>query len=224
MRQSLPVPAPSHSKATPQAPAPSFSAAQWRIEEALRQYEHGLKIVIWSHLSSLLKLGRGAIESEWEDVMADVRERALRNAHRYDPEKSVNAWLSAIAFNCVRDLKRKKSREVLAHDAPLPQTTPHDQTFSEAEVFDVLQKFVTPARDSDALDLGELLTRVAPAYHQTLRLHIERGLVGQALAAQLGISEGAAAVKLCRAKAALLAAYQKSGGRDAPAGEVNRHE
>lgn len=188
-----------------------LSAEQRFIVEAMKTHRHTLKVAIWSYLRSLISSQRGAIESEWEDVFADVRERALRNAHRYDPEKSIVGWLQSIALNCVRDLKRKKNHEVLASEVPLPQedaTKNRATAPSEADIFDLMQKFTTPARETDNMQLEDFLPYIAPAYHFILRLHLETGLVGQALALRLQISEGAASVKLCRAKAALLAAYK----------------
>ena len=47
-----------------------------------------------------------------EDLMADVFERALRSAHKYDPDRaSESTWLYAIAVNRVRDHGRRRSAE-----------------------------------------------------------------------------------------------------------------
>lgn len=192
-------------------PCDSLSSAQLHLVAALQKHEGQIKIAIWSYLRSFLGLERAAIESEWEDVWADVRERAIKEAHRYDPEKSVSAWLSAIAFNCVRDLTRKKRREVLAQDAPFSATEP-GRARSESDVFDNLQEIQTPPSEANALFLEDLLPLVPKPYHEPLRLHFEQGLVGKSLAERLRLSEGAASVKLCRAKAALVAAHEKRLG------------
>jgi RNA polymerase sigma-70 factor (ECF subfamily) len=47
-----------------------------------------------------------------EDLLADVFERALRSAHRYDPDRgSETTWLYAIAVNRVRDHGRRRAAE-----------------------------------------------------------------------------------------------------------------
>jgi RNA polymerase sigma factor (sigma-70 family) len=47
-----------------------------------------------------------------EDLMADVFERALRSAHKYDPDRaSESTRLYAIAVNRVRDHGRRRSAE-----------------------------------------------------------------------------------------------------------------
>lgn len=201
-------------------PDESLSSAQLYVLAALQANEHGLKIAIWSFLRSLLFLERAAMESEWEDVLADVRERALRSAHSFAPQNSVNAWLQTIALNCVRDLKRKRRREILAQDAPLPRKISSDEDEeSESDAFDRLQELITPRSEADTLFLDDFLPRVPSAYHQVLRLHLEHGLRGQALAAQLGMTEGAASVKLCRAKVALLTAYERTRTNHSTPGE-----
>jgi RNA polymerase sigma-70 factor, ECF subfamily len=47
-----------------------------------------------------------------EDLLADVFERVLRSAHRYDPRKArETTWLYAIAINRVRDHARRGAAE-----------------------------------------------------------------------------------------------------------------
>src|SRR4051812_16570433 len=66
------------------------------------------------HARALLEYIRGQCGDEAlaEDLMADGLQRALRSAHKYDPDRaSESTWLYAIAVNRVRDHGRRRSAE-----------------------------------------------------------------------------------------------------------------
>lgn len=188
------------------AAAPAWSAAQQHVAEGLSQHEHRLHIALRTFIRSFgLATDAKGVESLLPELMGAIFDVAIQNADRYDPACSLSAWLRTIAYNCVRDQKRKTKRVVPI--AETRQVVGHAEQgqLSEAEMFDLFQEIVNPQTQ---LALDDLLPLVPTAYHEVLKLHVNHGLKGVALAAQMRLSEGAAATKLCRARVHLAKAYQ----------------
>jgi len=102
-----------------------------------------------------------------EDLLADVFERVLRSAHRYDPRRgSETTWLYAIAVNRVRDHARRRAAErraVLqlraeAERAPVGSPTVESAVAARDEVATALAQMSDAEREVIALRFSSDLT------------------------------------------------------------------
>jgi RNA polymerase sigma factor (sigma-70 family) len=148
-----------------------------------------------------------ALDAAADDLLHDVVVEALTHAERFRPEGRPEAWLLGIAANLVRrrqaDLARRERREPLAADlaGPAPDGFP-----DEGELFDrlaALAQEITIAGPEDALASNQaaaaLLAQVSGDDRRVLELAILYELDGERLGAALGITPGAARVRLHRA-------------------------
>ena len=146
-----------------------------------------------------------------DDILNDVVIEALNHAHRFDPNRPPKAWLLGIASNLIRRRQAKQiaqnQREPLIRD--LYPNTQHD--FSDDDLFDQLnqQTFRNPEHHLEANDaLHQLLSLVSEADQQIIHMAVLEELNGDALAQRLGITAGAARVRLHRALNRLRIAQQ----------------
>jgi len=168
-------------------------------------------------LKSRLAFGDDAMRVA-DEVLNDVVREALNHAHRFDPSRPPKAWLLGIAVNLIRRRQAKQiaqnQREPLIRDL-YPQT---QQDLSDDDLFDRLSAYdgSNPERileSDDAVD--DLLSLVSDADQRVIRLAILDDLNGDALAKRLGISAGAARVRLHRALNRLRIARQAQNKGDA---------
>lgn len=152
-----------------------------------------------------------------DDILNDVVLEALNHAHRFDPDRSPKAWLLGIATNLIRRRQVRQStqnqREPLIRD--LYPNTHHD--FTEDDLFDQLSRNSrhNPESRVESQDTVEqLLSLVSDVDQQVIRLAVLDELNGEALAKRLGISAGAARVRLHRALNRLRIARQARGEGD----------
>jgi RNA polymerase sigma factor (sigma-70 family) len=178
----------------------------------------------WQSLQGLVQMfiiqlgvssDRRIVESLSEDILNDVVETALKIADRYDPTYPARPWLRKIAFNKVRDYRRKVYRDrakviAIADVSNVRRFQSQSiEQLSEDEMFGLVACCIdTPSSDSPALD--ELLSLVSESDRQILKLAFVDGLRGRDLAANLGIREGAASTRLSRAIDRLRKAYLQS--------------
>lgn len=145
-------------------------------------------------------LSRAGLTISASELLSEVVVEALKHEDRFNPARQPRAWLLGIAVNLIRrkqaELARLDRREPLAHDL-YPGDAPSDD-----EVFDWLEPF-TGVESAEALDANEaanaLLAGVSAEDATILRLAILNDLDGEALAEALGITPGAARVRLHRA-------------------------
>lgn len=145
-------------------------------------------------------LSRAGLMVSAEELLSEVVVEALKHEDRFNPARQPRAWLLGIAANLIRrkqaELARLDKREPLARDL-YPGDAPSDD-----EVFDWLEPFVG-VESAEALDGNEaanaLLASVSAEDAAVLRLAILNDLDGEALARELGITPGAARVRLHRA-------------------------
>jgi RNA polymerase sigma factor (sigma-70 family) len=143
------------------------------------------------------------------ELLDELTVAALEGAGRFQAERGAQAWLLGIAANLIRRkqaaLGRLERREPLAGDlaanaagSPAGDDGPPD----EEAFFDRLagQDGDNPERRLlEDEGFQRRLDRLAPADQQVLRLAVIAGFNGQELASALGISPGAARVRLHRA-------------------------
>jgi RNA polymerase sigma-70 factor (ECF subfamily) len=135
------------------------------------------------------------------ELLSEVVVEALQHANRFDPNRQPMAWLLGIAANLIKrkqaEVAKRNRREPLARDL-----FPDAQDFmSDDEIFEQFAAFA--ANPSQHLETNEqvalLLAGVPQSDQQVLRLAILHELNGEALAKAMGISPGAARVRLHRA-------------------------
>jgi DNA-directed RNA polymerase specialized sigma24 family protein len=122
---------------------------------------------------------RGA---EWDEVLSDVCERALRIADQYDPtRKPVLSWLGGIAFVVMRERRpRRLTSGVDVSTSPDPADPIPDAVLSRLEAVD-------------------LVRRLPPDLYQLLLWDAEDRTSAE-IAQDLGISAGAVRVRIHRAR------------------------
>jgi RNA polymerase sigma-70 factor, ECF subfamily len=127
--------------------------ARERFERLYRDHARGLYAYLRWHCGS---------DDQAEDLLADVFERVLRSAHRYDASRGTETtWLYAIAVNRVRDHARRGASERRAVDRLRVEASrsgfapPAESTVAEREeLAAALGRLSTEERDVIALRFG----------------------------------------------------------------------
>ncbi len=141
------------------------------------------------------------------DVLQEAITRALRRADVYDPARSAHAWLLGFVTNVLREQKRAlyTERTHTIQDMPVIAET------DDMTAFEVVLERLHDVDSTDAYRVIELLDLVSPADREVLRLRYVDTLSGPELAEALGgITEGAARIRLSRAKARIAQAYRQA--------------
>lgn len=172
------------------------------LESAMIEFERNLLMDIRLYLKQFkLEHLSGKAESIWHEVVGT----ALQNANNYNPECSAKAWLRGVAFNVVRHLKRNDKNQI-------PLTSISDavgkfgfdgntEETSETELFDYLeQRGVKRFFRQEKFTADEILSVVNDGDSKILRMRFVEDLSTREIAVHFGISEGAADVRLSRAK------------------------
>lgn len=150
--------------------------------------------------------GEGAARAA-ADLLSDLTVEALEHADRFRPSGQPMAWLLGIAANLI---KRRQARRATDHRRePLVRDlyTRNQALLSEGELFDRLAAASAPG-PADAVEMrdrvSDMLSHVSESDRQVLHLAILHDLSGEELAAELGVTPGAARVRLHRALNRLL--------------------
>ncbi len=191
------------------------------LEAESAELARTLRVYAW-------RAGLPADENAVGDLLGQTVVEALNHAERYDPARPPRAWLLGIAANLVRREQaaaaRLNAREPLAADL-----APENRLLSEEEIFERLALLAPgegslagaaglagggtrdgedaageagAAGDEDKTlrqRLQAAISQLAPADQLVLHLFSEGGLSGERLGRALGISPGAARVRLHRA-------------------------
>jgi RNA polymerase sigma factor (sigma-70 family) len=146
------------------------------------------------------------------EVLQEVVIEALDHADRFNPTGQPMAWLLGIAINVIKrkkvELAKRSQREFSIGAISLAQQEP----LSEDELFDQISAGTTAGPDQEiaANEQAELLlSLVSPEDQQILMLAFLQGFEREALAEKLGISPGAARVRLHRALKRLRLAWSE---------------
>lgn len=130
---------------------------------------------------------RSAREDGAQDAVQEACERALARAVDYNPAfGTVTAWLHGFLDRTLLSLGRQTRRQ--------PAQQPDDWDEAAAD-----PRLVGGETAADRLDAATVLGRLAAEHRAVLELRLVQGLDHASIAARLGISEGNARVKLCRA-------------------------
>jgi RNA polymerase sigma-70 factor (ECF subfamily) len=153
--------------------------------------------------------GRDAAPAATE-LLNQVVVQALAHAERFRPSGQPMAWLLGIAANLIRRRQAERAtrnrREPLVRDlyAGVQDAWSEDELFDRVASLDVGE----PIADWEANEAASaILAHVSEDDGRVLRLAILYDLNGRALAQELGITPGAARVRLHRALNRLRAAW-----------------
>jgi RNA polymerase sigma-70 factor, ECF subfamily len=124
-----------------------------------------------------------------KDAVQETYVRALQKRHDYNPTRPVRPWLHGIMTNVMSETSRS-----LRH-------SPAQESADAAEWERLAVDLTTDAADvvPDRLAVVGYLAKLPPEHREVLHLRFYDGLSHDEIAARLGISEGCARVRLCRA-------------------------
>jgi RNA polymerase sigma-70 factor (ECF subfamily) len=148
-------------------------------------------------------------EEDARDVVQDAYLRAYKGIGRFRGDAAFSTWLYRITANCATTylVKRTKARhETLEDDTPLPDERPEVDPVQRADLED------------DRRRLSEALAELPAEMRAVVVLRDVYDLPHEAIAAELGITEGAAKVRLHRARRKLrerLFPVRGEGGEEA---------
>ncbi|HEV3146079.1 MAG TPA: sigma-70 family RNA polymerase sigma factor [Gemmataceae bacterium] len=167
----------------------SPSALRTAIERDYRYLERGVRLLV---IRSAGPLRDHEIDGIVHETINETWIRAVRNEHRYDPARPALPWLLAIATNVLLERRRANTRD----RRQLPET----DLAGDALLENMLSNSDTQAdSNSDRQAVQAILAELPVETRALLEARFVDGLVGPALAERLGISHGAARVRLCRA-------------------------
>jgi RNA polymerase sigma-70 factor (ECF subfamily) len=130
-------------------------------------------------------------EEDARDVVQETYLRAYKGIGKFRGDAQLSTWLYRITANCAANQlgRRKRHRhDDLADDAPLPDLSPDADPSAQAEASNL--------RDRLTVALDDL----PPSLRSVVVLRDVYDLPHEAIAAELGISESAAKVRLHRAR------------------------
>jgi RNA polymerase sigma-70 factor (ECF subfamily) len=152
------------------------------------------------------------------DVAADLVQsavvRALEIADKFDPSKPARPWLAGILVNVTKEERRRRYRR-RQRSVSIRSATGERQrddgpdAISDEDLLDRLRRQGDESDPAGEINLNELLSLVSTPDQEVLRLSVVEDLSGRDVATRLGISEGAAYVRLHRALEHLRAAYRR---------------
>jgi RNA polymerase sigma factor (sigma-70 family) len=159
-----------------------------------------------------LVIDGATLEDTAREILHETIATGLAKSAKYNNQKEPLPWLLGIAINHIRHRRRAvgiNSRVVAIADVRLPSKTPDTGStrLSSDEIFDLLMRSASANFRTNRLNANELLSLVKEEDRKILHLAFIEGLRGKALAAHLGISEGAALTRTSRAIAQLREAY-----------------
>jgi RNA polymerase sigma factor (sigma-70 family) len=158
--------------------------------------------------------GQGATLAAVE-LLNEVVVEALEHADRFKASGQPKAWLLGIAANLIKRKQAERAtrnrREPLVRDL-YPGA---GNTLSEDELFDRLAALTAPpGQDLEANEgAATILAHVSDGDQRVLRLAVLHNLNGAALAQELGVTPGAARVRLHRALNRLRHAWHVQEGQ-----------
>lgn len=168
--------------------------------------------IIRSYVVRMAPAPPEVVQNMAAEVFQDAVVEALRYAERFNPDMQPRAWFLAIATNVLRRKRSRSARryrfEVLTSDLALMGAS----ATSEADLLDHLAPRLSPGPEQELEmreQVNELLSLVSTADAEVLCLALLYDLDSSALAHRLGVSVGAARVRLHRAQRRLRAAWQK---------------
>jgi RNA polymerase sigma-70 factor (ECF subfamily) len=121
-------------------------------------------------------------ENDADDVIQEAWLRAIRAVPSFRWEASFASWVTAIALNCARGIRRREKRW------PTTEVSPDTPSRGRWEAADA------------RMDLERALERVPPGYRAVLSLYELEGRPHEGIAERLGIATGTSKSQLHHAR------------------------
>lgn len=188
------------------------------LGEAIEQHWSDLLVGIRVYIKRFgLAEDRSSVEKLSQEILQDTVATALQRAGNYDPSRPAHPWLLGVAINHIRRWRRTRGYE-RRHITPVADTPQirkltqqlDSEMLTEDEMIDWLYYHGQQLGTAGQITFNDLLSLVSDSDQEVLRLAFEGNLRGKSLAAELGISEGAAWARLSRAIKRLREAYAQS--------------
>ncbi len=161
------------------------------------------------------------------EVLQETVIEALDHSTRFDPVRQPMAWLLGIAMNVIKRKKVERAKHY-KHEFSIGQLTQfHGESLSEGEYFELVAPlvFAGPEQDVEAdEEAASILALVSAEDRHILRLAYVYEFERESLALQLGITPGAARVRLHRALARLRTAWREQQLKQPPSEVARRIE
>ena len=146
------------------------------------------------------------LDAAAQDLLNDVVVEALAHEDRFVTTGEPRAWLLGIAANLIR--RRQSDRAKREQREPLIRDLVADDA-SDDKLFDHLCALAEDPYEHDD-EIAELVRTLTPDDQRVIRLAILADMDGDSLARELGITPGAARVRLHRALIRLRSVYGKA--------------
>ena len=188
------------------------------IKQAIETHYSSLQIGVRVLVArSGLVDGYANIAEMGDEVFQYTVETALRIAARFDPSHQAQSWLLGIAANKIKEIRRKNTHEtnhtqIIESEENRNKSEESDGDIENYTAEERIDAAVYHSTHRDSLEdsspmLNELLSLVDDNDRRILTLAYVDQLSGVDIAAALGIREGAAYVRVARAKERLRKKY-----------------
>lgn len=142
-------------------------------------------------------------ETEAESIMQETYLQAFRRLHSFRQESKFTTWLYAIAINLSRGFLRKASRYKPLEEEEIERLQPSFVDGHYLETYETWKPDAYTEREDNRRIVHEAIERLPPDYRAIIVLRDIEELPTAEAAAILNITEGAARVRLHRARQAL---------------------
>lgn len=148
------------------------------------------------------------------ELLGEVTMQAVASAERFRPDARPMPWLLGIAANLIKRQQVARAKRAAREPLVADLAGRSSEGLSEAELFDRLGVMAAghPGAQLEADEaVARILDRLSPDDGQVIRLAVLHDLNGEELGRALGITPGAARVRLHRALNRLRAAWPSEG-------------
>jgi RNA polymerase sigma factor (sigma-70 family) len=184
------------------------------IAEAVELHNEDLLVAarVYASKFGLPDRGESAAEVAQDLVQATVV-RAFEIADRFDPNRLARPWLLGLLLNVSKEERRRRYR-IRRHTSSISAAIHAndgggDNAHSEEDLFERLRKRHHEIDLAAEVQLEDLLGLVSDQDQEVLRLSVVEDRSGRDVAAHLGITEGAANVRVHRALGRLSKEYAR---------------
>jgi RNA polymerase sigma factor (sigma-70 family) len=193
------------------------SRARAYLQRFLQENAASLQGIICGYVAKM-GLATGAnIEGVAAEVFQDAALETLANAERFNPEMQPRPWFLAIAANVLKRHRASYARRY-KFEVLVGKLAERPEQENEQDILDQIMAWSGGAPGPEQAlvtreSVRELLALVAPEDARLLNMALLQGWDANALARLLGITPGAARVRVHRALSRLRAAWRTSEQR-----------
>lgn len=181
----------------PYNPPIEIDSDQWLVEQARKGNQRAADLLFAKHYEDIyrrLYLQWHFSQEDARDLSQEVFIKAWRGLHSLQQDYSFASWLHSIAARVACDALRSRKRHI--------QPSPIDPDF------DIIDRNSSPEEQVIAMDRFESALKNMSELRQTcLCLFYRDGLIPQAIALELHLSEGTVRTYISQARKDLLAAF-----------------